>query len=185
MALDVKPLAIPDVKLITPQRFGDERGYFAETYNARAFEAAGVSCTFVQDNESLSAPAGTLRGLHYQAPPFAQAKLIRVLRGAVLDVCVDARRGSPTFARWVKARLDAADGAQLFVPRGFLHGFVTLTPDTMIAYKVDNFYDKDSDGGVAWNDPELAIDWELDGREPVLSAKDAAAPGWAAFDSPF
>ena len=133
MSLKVESLAIPDVKLVTPPRFGDDRGFFSETYNAQRFKEAGIDADFVQDNHSLSAKRGTVRGLHYQAPPFAQAKLVRVLRGAIIDVAVDARKGSPTYGRWVSARLSAEDGRQIYVPRGFLHGFATLEPDTEIA----------------------------------------------------
>ena len=182
--LDVQSLDIPEVKLLTPRRFGDDRGYFCETYNAKRFEDAGVDAGFVQDNQSLSAVPGTVRGLHYQAPPFAQAKLVRVLAGAVVDVAVDARTGSPTYGRWVKARLDAENGVQIFVPRGFLHGFITLEPNTLVAYKVDDYYDRDSDGSVFWADPDLGIDWGYDGA-PVLSEKDAAAQAFADFQTPF
>lgn len=188
--MDVQSLAIPEVKLVTPRRFSDDRGFFSETYNARAFRAAGIDVDFVQDNHSYSAKAGTVRGLHYQAPPHAQSKLVRVLRGAVIDVAVDARKASPTFGQWVRATLSADNGRQLFVPKGFLHGFLTLEPDTEVAYKVDAFYDRESDGAVCWDDPDLAIDWTPESGSagafaPLLSAKDAAAPAWAAFSSPF
>ena len=183
--MKVEALEIPDVKLVTPKRFFDERGYFAETWNERVFAASGIDVRFVQDNESHSNRTGTVRGLHYQAPPFAQSKLVRVLQGAMLDVAVDARKASPTFGRWVSARLDAHTGAALFVPAGFLHGFVTLNDDTVVAYKVDAYYDKASDGAVRWNDPALAIDWGIAEGDAVLSEKDAAAPAWAAFRSPF
>ncbi|NWG70859.1 MAG: dTDP-4-dehydrorhamnose 3,5-epimerase [Parvularculaceae bacterium] len=183
--MDVKALAIPDVKLVTPKRFADARGYFSETWNARAFAAAGILSAFMQDNQSLSIARGTVRGLHYQAPPFAQAKLVRVLKGAVLDVAVDARKGSPSYGRHVSARLDDETGAQLFVPQGFLHGFVTLEPGTVVAYKVDAPYDRASDGAVRWNDPDLAIDWGVDVDEAILSEKDAAAPFFRDFQTPF
>ncbi len=183
--MDVAALDIPEVKLVTPRRFSDDRGFFSETYNARAFRAAGIDADFVQDNHSYSAHKWTVRGLHYQAPPHAQAKLVRVVRGAVLDVAIDARKSSPTFGKWVKAELSAESGAQLFVPAGFLHGFLTLEPDTEVVYKVDNFYDRDSDGSVIWNDPSLAIDWGVEARAVTLSEKDAAAPSWADFQSPF
>lgn len=193
--MDVQSLAIPEVKLVTPRRFSDDRGFFSETYNARAFRAAGIDVEFVQDNHSYSAKPGTVRGLHYQAPPHAQSKLVRVLRGAVIDVAVDARKASPTFGQWVRATLSADNGRQLFVPKGFLHGFLTLEPDTEVAYKVDAYYDRDSDGAVRWDDQDLAIDWTPEdwtpesgaagGFTPLLSAKDAAAPAWAAFSSPF
>ena len=184
-AMDVTPLAIPEVKLITPRRFSDDRGFFSETYNARSFKAAGVDCDFVQDNHSYSAKKGTVRGLHYQAPPHAQAKLVRVLRGSVIDVAVDARKASPTFGKWVKAELSAENGVQIFVPKGFLHGFVTLEPDTEVAYKVDAFFDGASDGSVKWNDPDLGIDWGVSEADASLSDKDAKAPAWAEFNSPF
>jgi dTDP-4-dehydrorhamnose 3,5-epimerase len=185
MSLAVEALAVPDVKLVTPARFGDDRGFFSETYNAGRFRAAGISADFVQDNHSLSRERGTVRGLHYQAPPFAQAKLVRVLRGAIVDVAVDVRKGSATYGKWVKAELSAENGVQIFVPRGFLHGFATLEPDTEIAYKVDNYYSRECDGAVLWNDPDLAIDWGIAPDAAVLSAKDASAPAFAAFDSPF
>ena len=181
--MDVQPLAIPEVKIITPRRFADDRGFFSETYNARAYSAAGIDVEFIQDNHSYSAKAGTVRGLHYQAPPHAQAKLVRVLRGSIIDVAVDARKSSPTLGKWVKAELSAENGNQMFVPKGFLHGFITVEPDTEVAYKVDAYYDGASDGSVKWNDPDLAIDWGVVGAS--LSEKDAKAPAWADFKSPF
>lgn len=185
MSLTVEALEIPDVKLVTPARFGDARGFFSETYNAARFQAAGILANFVQDNHSYSEKAGTVRGLHFQAPPFAQAKLVRVLRGAILDIAVDVRRSSPTYGKWVRAKLSAQNGAQLFVPQGFLHGFVTLEVGTEIAYKVDSYYSKEADGAVLWNDPDLAIDWGLSSDQASLSDKDAAAPGFSGFISPF
>ncbi len=183
--MDVVSLDIPEVKIITPRRFGDDRGFFSETYNARAFKEAGIDVDFVQDNHSASVKKGTVRGLHYQAPPHAQSKLVRVLKGSIIDVAVDARKASPTFGQWVKAELSAENGAQIFVPKGFLHGFVTLEPDTEVAYKVDAFYDGASDGSIKWNDPDLGVDWGLADSEASLSEKDAKAPAWADFDSPF
>lgn len=183
--MKVESLAIPDVKLITPKRFGDDRGYFSETYNAEAFRAAGIDCAFLQDNHSYSKRKGTVRGLHFQSPPHAQSKLVRVLRGSILDVAVDARKSSPTFGKWVSAKLSAENGVQIFVPRGFLHGFATLEPDTEVAYKVDDYYSRECDGGVTWNDADLGIDWGVDPRDAQLSEKDAAAQAWAAFKSPF
>ena len=185
MSLKVEPLKIADVLLVTPQRFRDDRGFFSQTYSAAQFKAAGIDADFVQDNHSLSRQAGTVRGLHFQAPPYAQAKLVRVLRGAIVDVAVDIRKTSPTYGKWVKAELSAENGVQIFVPRGFLHGFATLQPDTEIAYKVDNPYSREADGAVLWNDPDLAIDWGIDGLAPVLSEKDDRAPLFRAFDSPF
>lgn len=185
MTLKVESLAIPDVRLVTPARFGDDRGFFSETYNAERFRAAGIAADFVQDNQSFSAQAGTVRGLHYQAPPFAQAKLVRVLRGAILDVAVDVRPGSATYGKWVSAELSAANGAQIFVPRGFLHGFVTREPDTEIAYKVDNYYSREAEGAVLWCDETLGIDWGIAPADATLSGKDAEAPRFADFVSPF
>lgn len=183
--MDIRATDLPDVKVLTPRRFGDARGYFSETWSAARMAASGFSTQFVQDNESLSAVPGTLRGLHYQAPPFAQTKLVRVARGAVLDVAVDARRGSPTYGRWVSEVLSGENGAQLLVPRGFLHGFVTLEPDTLVVYKVDNGYDAASDGSVLWNGAGLDIDWGVDPGAVTLSAKDAAAVPFAEWVSPF
>ncbi|GJL92357.1 dTDP-4-dehydrorhamnose 3,5-epimerase [Hyphococcus sp.] len=183
--MDVHPLDIPEVKIITPRRFADDRGFFSEAYNARAFKAAGVDADFIQDNHSYSAKTGTVRGLHYQAPPHAQSKLVRVVRGSIIDVAVDARKASPTFGKWVKAELSAENGKQIFVPKGFLHGFVTLETDTEVAYKVDAFYDGASDGAVRWNDPNLAIDWGVSAASASLSDKDAKAQSWSDFRSPF
>lgn len=183
--MEIRPTALPDVKILTPRRFGDARGYFSETWSAVRMRDAGLGLDFVQDNESLSAVRGTLRGLHYQAPPFAQAKLVRVGRGAILDVAVDARRGSPTYGRWVAEEISAENGAQILVPRGFLHGFLTLTADTLVIYKVDNVYDGASDGSVAWNDADLGIDWGVSAEEVVLSAKDGQAPAFRDWASPF
>ncbi len=185
MSLKVVNLEIPDVKLVIPARFGDARGYFSETYHADRFRAAGVTADFIQDNHSYSAQAGTVRGLHFQAPPFAQAKLVRVLRGAILDVAVDVRSGSPSYGKWVSAELSAENGIQIFVPRGFLHGFMTREPDTEIAYKVDSYYSKDCDGAVRWDDSDLAIDWEIASTGATLSDKDLRAQSFRDFKSPF
>ncbi|MGF1561574.1 MAG: dTDP-4-dehydrorhamnose 3,5-epimerase [Geminicoccaceae bacterium] len=176
---------LPEVLLVEPARFGDERGYFTESYNRRVFADIGIDVDFVQDNHSYSAKRGTLRGLHYQAPPMAQAKLVRVAHGAVRDVAVDARQGSPRYGQWVAVDLSADNGRQLFVPEGFLHGFVTLEPDTVFLYKVNNHYSKPHDGAVAWNDPDLAIDWRIDADDVTVSEKDAKAPAFAAWTSPF
>ena len=183
--MKIETLEIAEVKVLTPRRFADDRGWFSETYNHKAIAAAGIDLDWVQDNHSYSAAAGTVRGLHYQAPPFAQDKLVRVLRGAIMDVAVDARRGSPTYGRWVRARLDAETGSQIFVPAGFLHGFITLEPDTEVAYKVTNFYSRECDGSVLFNDPDLGIDWGGAADNAVLSEKDRAATRWADFDTPF
>ena len=183
--MDVKSTDIKDVKILTPRRFGDDRGFFSESWSRRTLLAAGLEFDFVQDNESLSREAGTLRGLHYQAPPFAQAKLVRVVQGAILDVAVDVRRGSPDFGKWISAEISAENGAQILVPRGFLHGFVTLLPDTHVLYKADGFYDTASDGAVLWNDPTLAIDWGMSLAEAHLSDKDKVAPLFDDWTSPF
>lgn len=183
--MDIQRLEIPDVVLLRPKRFSDARGFFMETWRRETLAQAGIDCEFVQDNLSYSATAGTLRGLHYQSPPHAQAKLVCVLTGRVLDVAVDVRRGSPTFGRHVKAELSAEDGGQLFVPEGFLHGFVTLEPDTHVTYKVSDVYAADCDGAVRWDDPDLAIDWGVGAHAVILSEKDASAPLFADFDTPF
>ena len=184
MALDVTALEIPEVLIVRPKRFVDARGHISEVYNRGSYFDAGITSEFMQDNQSLSVPAGTVRGLHYQAPPFAQAKLVRVLRGAIVDVAVDVRSGSPTHGKWVKAVLTAEGGEQMFVPRGFLHGFATLVADTEVHYKVDAPYSKAHDGGVFWNDPDLAIDWGFSG-EAVVSEKDAGAIRFKDFTTPF
>lgn len=173
------------VRLIRPRRFEDDRGWFTEVHSDAAFRALGIDCRFVQDNHSLSRPVHTLRGLHFQTPPFAQAKLVRCIRGSIFDVAVDLRRGSPTFARWIGVELSAANGDQLFVPEGFAHGFLTLEPDTEVTYKVSAPYAPDCDGGIRWDDPAIAVAWPLAGTDPVLSAKDAALPSLAGFQSPF
>ncbi|MFG1351451.1 dTDP-4-dehydrorhamnose 3,5-epimerase [Xanthobacter autotrophicus] len=177
-------LDLPEVILVTPRRFGDARGYFCETYVQPLYAANGVCAAFVQDNESLSALPGTVRGLHMQAPPFAQAKLVRVLSGAIFDVAVDVRKGSPTYGHWAGARLTADGGEQLFIPQGFAHGFCTLVPDTRVAYKVDALYDRASECGIIWNDPDLAIQWGFEG-ETILSDKDRILPRLKDFQSPF
>jgi dTDP-4-dehydrorhamnose 3,5-epimerase len=169
------PLAIPEVLLITPKRHGDARGWFAETWSRKTLAEAGIDADFVQDNQAFNAKKGTVRGLHFQSAPHPQAKLVRVLRGAILDVAVDVRAGSPTFGQWVAAELTAEHGEQLFVPRGFAHGYSTLTDDCELAYKVDGLYAPQTEGGVIWNDPDLAIDWRVDG-EAVLSDKDKVLP---------
>ncbi len=169
-------LDIAGVWLITPKRHEDQRGSFTETYSSRAFAELGIDCVFVQDNQSHSRAAGTLRGLHFQRPPKAQGKLVRVLRGRILDVCVDLRQSSSSFGRHVAAELSERDGNQIYVPAGFAHGFCTLEPDTDVAYKVDEHYAPDHDDGIAWNDPALAIDWPVSPSDIVISPKDAALP---------
>jgi dTDP-4-dehydrorhamnose 3,5-epimerase len=176
MPLEVRPLGLPEVLELIPRRFSDNRGHFCETYQRERFISAGVKCAFVQDNQSFSVDAFTLRGLHYQAPPFAQDKLVRVLKGRILDVAVDIRKDSPTFGRWASLEVSARAFNQMFIPVGFAHGFLTLEPDTEVFYKVSAPYSPENDRGIAWNDPEIGIDWPLDGNTPVLSAKDRAAP---------
>lgn len=183
--MQVIETAIPEVKRLIPRRFVDARGHFTETWNARTMREAGLGIDFVQDNQSCSARAGTVRGLHYQAPPMAQTKLVRVVRGAIRDVAVDIRRGSPGYGTWVAVELSAANGEQLLIPKGFLHGFVTLEPDTEVAYKVDAFHAADCDGAVRFDDPDLGIDWGIDPAAAILSAKDAAAPRLRDIVSPF
>ena len=183
--MDLVDTRLPDVKRLVPNRFGDSRGWFSESWNARRMADAGLEIAFVQDNHSYSADAGTVRGLHYQAPPMAQTKLVRVASGAVLDVAVDVRKGSPNYGQWVAEVLSDKNGAQLLVPKGFLHGFVTLTPGTNVLYKVDAFYAPDCDGAVLFDDPDLAIDWGIDPKSAILSDKDAAAPAFRDFETPF
>lgn len=172
----VEPCRIEDVLALTPKRFEDPRGYFCETYSERTIAAAGVRDRFVQDNQSRSVMQGTIRGLHFQIPPFAQAKLVRVLRGSIYDVAVDIRAGSPSFGQYAGCVLSAAKGNQFYVPAGFAHGFVTLEPDTEIFYKVSNFYSVAHDKGIVWDDPDIAIDWPLAGGAPLTSEKDAGLP---------
>ena len=171
--------------LIPTKRHGDSRGWFAETYNAQRLSDLGLDTVFVQDNQSFSAQRGTLRGLHFQTPPFGQAKLVRCLRGSIWDVVVDIRKESPSFGKWVSAELSADNGDQLFVPVGFAHGFVTLEDNTEIAYKVSDFYAPDNDDGIAWDDAACAIDWPLGDLSPQLSDKDTTLPELTKFDSPF
>jgi len=173
--MTVQETAIPDVKRIVPRVFGDARGYFMESYRRDAFEAMGIPTTFCQDNESCSA-RGVLRGLHYQRPPFAQAKLIRVIRGAVWDVAVDLRPDSPTFGKHVAELLSADNHCQLFIPRGFAHGFLVLEADTVLNYKCDQYYAPQQETGIRWNDPRLAIPWPDCGSPCLLSEKDRQLP---------
>jgi dTDP-4-dehydrorhamnose 3,5-epimerase len=172
------------VKLVTPRRLGDNRGFFAETFSRRVYSDYGITPEFVQDNHSLSAQSGTVRGLHFQAPPHAQAKLVRCGRGAIFDVAVDIRRGSPTYGQWVGYELSAENGRQLFIPAGFAHGCATLLPGSEIVYKCSDYYAPETEGTVQWDDPEIGIDWPLD-RAPLLSAKDADAQQLVDLDSPF
>lgn len=174
--LKVEPTALPDVRVVSPQRIGDQRGFFSETYNRQRFAEAGIDVEFVQDNHSLSALVGTVRGLHFQSVPFAQAKLVRVVRGRILDVAVDIRRSSPTFGKHVAVELSAENGLQLFIPVGFAHGFCTLEADTEIVYKVSAYYSAANDHGLRWNDPLLGIDWPAAPAEVILSDKDRYQP---------
>ncbi len=170
--MKIEKLAIRDVLIITPERMGDARGFFSETYSREKLRASGIDVEFVQDNHSLSRQKGVLRGLHFQKPPFAQDKLVRVTRGAVLDVAVDIRRTSDSYGRHVSAVLSAENWTQMFVPKGFAHGFVTLEADTEVQYKVSDVYAPEHESGIAWNDPALAIDWPVGEDEVILSEKD-------------
>ena len=174
--MEVLATEIPDVKVVVPDFHRDARGYFAETYNEERYVRAGIAAKFVQDNESLSS-RGVLRGLHWQAGEHAQAKLVRVVRGAVWDVAVDIRKGSPTFGRHVACELTAANGRQFFIPRGFAHGFVVLEDDTLFSYKCDNLYCRESERGMRYDDPALGIEWPDLGAPPLLSEKDTRHPG--------
>jgi dTDP-4-dehydrorhamnose 3,5-epimerase len=174
--MGIRQFEIPDVKLILPKRFGDARGYFSEAWNDHRFREKIANVAFVQDNQSMSAKAGTLRGLHFQKPPFAQGKLVRVIRGSIVDVTVDIREGSPTCRCHVAVKLDAAEGAQLWVPPGFLHGFCTLEDETEVFYKVTADYSPSHDAGVLWNDPDLGIKWPVEADTAVLSEKDQRHP---------
>ncbi len=174
--MEIEALAIPDVKLIRPKRFGDARGFFSEVYSCAALAAAGIGMEFVQDNHSRSALVGTIRGLHFQTAPFGQDKLVRVTKGRILDVAVDLRRASPTYGKYVSAELSAENWTQILVPIGFAHGFCTLEPDTEVLYKVSNVYAPANDGGVMWNDPDLGIAWPVKAGNAVLSDKDTRLP---------
>lgn len=177
--MKVERLSIPEVILVTPPRFGDNRGFFSETYNADRMGEAGIDLPFVQDNQSLSRQKGVVRGLHCQLAPYEQGKLVRVTRGAIWDVAVDARMGSPTYGKWVGAELSADNWSQLWIPPGFLHGFVTLEENTEVQYKCTALYSKASERAVIWNCPELKIDWPVSEADAVLSDKDLAAPHFA------
>lgn len=183
--MDIEDLGIAGIKRITPRRFGDDRGWFSETYNAAALKEAGIDIGFVQDNQSFSAAKGTVRGLHFQGPPHAQDKLIRVLGGRIFDVAVDIRAGSPTYGQWCGAELSAEDGAQLLIPKGFLHGFATLVPNCTVFYKCSDVYAPQTEGAVRFDDADLGIDWGIDVKDAILSGKDAQAPAFASFETPF
>jgi dTDP-4-dehydrorhamnose 3,5-epimerase len=183
--MDVETTNVPGVLLLKPRYFHDARGYFVETYNARSARDAGLATEFVQDNQALSLKRGTVRALHLQVPPKAQAKLVRVLRGSVYDVAVDLRAGSPAYGCWVAATLTARGGEQIFIPRGFAHGYCTLEADTEVAYKVDDYYAPECERGLAWDDPTLGIAWPVSAADAVLSDKDRQLPRFADFTSPF
>jgi len=183
--MQIRALDIPEVKLITPRIFRDARGFFSETFNTRALAEAGIEGAFVQDNHALSARKGVVRGLHFQAPPHAQAKLVRVTKGAIYDVAVDIRQGSPRFGRHVAAVLSAENWDQMWVPAGFAHGYCTLEPDTEVIYKVTDYYSPQSERAIMWNDPALGIPWPVRPDEVQVSAKDTGNPPLAALPTMF
>ncbi|MDZ7710231.1 MAG: dTDP-4-dehydrorhamnose 3,5-epimerase [Roseovarius sp.] len=183
--MKIEQTPLPGVVLLEPARVGDSRGFFSESWSRARMAKAGLDIDFVQDNHSLSAQAGTVRGLHFQGPPHAQAKLVRCGRGRLFDVAVDIRRGSPTYGRWFGAELSFDNGRQMLIPEGFLHGFATREPETEIIYKCSDTYAPDCEGAVRFDDPDIGIDWGLGDMAPVLSKKDAAAPAFADFVSPF
>ncbi len=182
--MQIEHTSLDGVVVLTPKKFGDDRGWFSETWNANRMAELGLNIHFVQDNHSMSAKAGTLRGLHYQSPPQSQDKLVRCTRGSIFDVAVDIRVGSPTYGKWFGIELSLENGKQLLVPRGFLHGFVTRMADTEVQYKCSDVYAPDCDGGIRWDDPTIGIDWGLT-EVPTLSAKDQVAPLLNDFKSPF
>ena len=181
--LDIQTTALEGVLILTPVRHGDARGFFSESWNRQRMQEAGIDIDFVQDNHSLSAKVGTVRGLHFQSPPHAQAKLVRCGKGALFDVAVDIRKGSPTYGQWIGEELTFENGRQLLIPAGFLHGFVTRVPDTEIIYKCSDYYSPECDGAVRWD--SCGVDWDMGGTEALLSDKDVKAPALADFDSPF
>ncbi|KRA65865.1 dTDP-4-dehydrorhamnose 3,5-epimerase [Caulobacter sp. Root655] len=184
--MNIDRLSIPDVLLITPRRYGDERGWFSETFRQSALDEAGFTGgAFVQDNHVRSTQRGVLRGLHFQKPPHAQDKLVRCVRGAIFDVAVDIRDGSPTFGQWVGAELSADNAQQLLVPKGFAHAYCTLTQECEVLYKVTGYYALQAEGALRWNDPALAIDWRIPAEEITTNARDAAAPLLADLVTPF
>jgi dTDP-4-dehydrorhamnose 3,5-epimerase len=187
MPITVETTPLEGVLLITPTKHGDRRGFFSEVYNKPALAEHGIRTEFIQDNHAHSATPSTLRGLHFQTPPFAQTKLVRVTRGAVVDVAVDIRRSSPTYGQHIAAELSADNWRQILVPKGFAHGYRTLTPDAEVLYKVDAPYAPDNEGGLRWDDPTLAIDWGLapGDQPPIVADRDTAWPAFAGFQSPF
>ncbi|MCA0271496.1 MAG: dTDP-4-dehydrorhamnose 3,5-epimerase [Proteobacteria bacterium] len=183
--MQIETTSLSGVLILTPRRFGDARGWFSEVWNKDTLAREGISVDFAQDNHSYSAVPGTVRGLHFQSPPHAQAKLVRCGRGRVFDVAVDIRIGSPTYGRWVGVELSAENGRQLLIPAGFLHGFVTREPDSELLYKCSDVYAPDCDGAVRFDDPDISIDWGIDTATATLSEKDAKAPYLKDFQSPF
>jgi dTDP-4-dehydrorhamnose 3,5-epimerase len=181
----IRNFEIPDVKLLVPKRFTDVRGYFSESWSDRMFRQKVSDVAFVQDNQSVTATKGTLRGLHFQKPPFAQGKLVRVVRGSILDIAVDIRQGSPTYGQHIATRLDPIEGAQLWVPPGFLHGFCTLEDETEVFYKVTAYYSAEHDAGVLWSDRDLRINWPFQPHSILLSDKDRTHPRLAEMPSFF
>lgn len=181
----IEETALPGVLTLTPRRFGDARGWFSEVWNRQVLAEAGISVDFVQDNHSHSRNVGTVRGLHFQSPPHAQAKLVRCGRGRVFDVAVDIRKGSPAFGKWTGVELSAENGRQVLIPAGFLHGFVTREPESELLYKCSDYYAPDCDGAVRFDDPDLGIDWGIDPDAAILSDKDRAAPLFRNFATPF
>lgn len=183
--MQIEKTALEGVLVLTPRRFGDHRGFFSESWNHKLLADHGILHDFVQDNHSLSHRVGTIRGLHFQAPPHAQTKLVRCGRGALFDVAVDIRRGSPSFGQWIGVELSAVNGRQLLIPKGFLHGFATRLPDTEILYKCTDYYAPEADGVVRFDDPDIGIDWGVDPVQAVLSGKDTAAPRLRDIETPF
>lgn len=183
--MKIEETALPGVLVVTPARFGDARGFFSESWNDQTLADHGINHRFVQDNHSFSVQSGTVRGLHFQAPPHAQTKLVRCGRGSLFDVAVDFRRGSPTWGHWIGVELSFGNGRQLLIPAGFLHGFVTREPDTEIVYKCTDYYAPECDGAVRFDDPDIGIDWGIDSKTAILSDKDASAPMLAGLPSPF
>ncbi|MDT6941779.1 dTDP-4-dehydrorhamnose 3,5-epimerase [Brucella pseudogrignonensis] len=177
--MEARSLDLDGVFEISPRKFGDDRGFFSETYNANSFSEAGIELTFVQDNHSFSAAKGVVRGLHYQLPPFAQDKLVHVTRGAILDVAVDIRKSSPTFGKWVALEISAEKWNQILVPKGFAHGFMTLVENTEVIYKVTNYYSPEHDRSIRFDDPAIGIDWPIASSDVQLSEKDQKAPLFA------
>lgn len=183
--MQIEQTDLPGVLVLTPRRFGDSRGWFSEVWNRQTLAANGIDMDFVQDNHSMSATVGTVRGLHFQSPPHAQDKLVRCGAGVVFDVAVDIRKGSPNYGKWVGIELSAENGRQLLIPKGFLHGFVTRAPNSELLYKCSDVYAPDCDGAVRFDDPDIGIDWGIDQASAILSDKDAKAPFLKNFDSPF